>query len=76
MSKRMIIGYDAKHREVFNFGKHKGKPVEEIFEQEPSYYDWMIKSDFPLSTKKLVTAIWERKKQKKLNDLKLHFGSK
>lgn len=67
------IGYDAKHREVFNFGKHKGKPVEEIFEQEPSYYDWMIKADFPLSTKKLVTEIWERRKQRKLDALKAHF---
>ena len=68
-----FIGYDAKHREVFNFGKHKGKSVEEVFEVEPSYYDWMIKSDFPLSTKKLITEIWDRKKQRKLDQLKAHF---
>lgn len=43
--------------EVFNFGKHKGKSVEELFRKEPSYYDWMMKSDFPLSTKKVITAI-------------------
>ena len=67
------IGYDAQHREVFNFGKHKGKSVEQIFEQEPSYYDWMMKSDFPLSTKKLITQIWDRRKQKKLDALKAHF---
>ncbi len=36
----------------------------------------MMKSDFPLSTKKLITQIWERKKQRKLDELKLHFGSK
>ncbi len=70
------IGYDARHREVFNFGKHKGKTVEEIFEQEPSYYDWMMKSDFPLSTKKLITEIWNRKKQLKLDQLKAHFAGK
>ena len=70
------IGYDAQHREVFNFGKHKGKTVEQIFEQEPSYYDWMMKSDFPLSTKKLITQIWDRRKQKKIDALKSHFGSK
>lgn len=70
------IGYDARHREVFNFGKHKGRTVEEIFEQEPSYYDWMMKSDFPLSTKKLITEIWNRKKQLKLDQLKAHFGNK
>ena len=70
------IGYDAKHREVFNFGKHKGKTVEEVFEQEPSYYDWMMKSDFPLSTKKLITEIRDRKKQLKLDQLKAHFSGK
>ena len=43
--------------ETFNFGKHKGKPVEDVFRIEPSYYDWMIKADFPLYTKKLITAI-------------------
>lgn len=67
------IGYDAQHREVFNFGKHKGVPVEQVFEQEPSYYDWMMKSDFPLSTKKLITDIWNRRKQRKLDALKAHF---
>ena len=69
------IGYDAKHREVFNFGKHKGKTVVEVFEQEPSYYDWMMKSDFPLSTKKLITEIWDGMKQRKLDQLKAHFGN-
>ena len=68
------IGYDAKHREVFNFGKHKGETVEDVFEKEPSYYDWMMKSDFPLSTKKLITEIWNRKKQLKLDQLKAHFA--
>ncbi|NTW31946.1 MAG: 3'-5' exonuclease [Bacteroidetes bacterium] len=51
------IAFDNKHIEVFNFGKHKGKPVEEIFKIEPSYYDWMMKSSFPLLTKKIITAI-------------------
>ncbi len=43
--------------EVFNFGKYKGKPVEEIFNKEPQYYDWMMKSQFPRSTKNVITAI-------------------
>jgi DNA polymerase-3 subunit epsilon len=51
-----IIFNDNK-QEVFNFGKHKGKPVEQIFAKEPSYYDWMMKSAFPLSTKKVITSI-------------------
>ena len=40
------IIFNNKEIEVFNFGKHKGKSVEEIFNKEPSYYDWMMKSDF------------------------------
>lgn len=43
--------------EVFNFGKHKGRPVEEVFSVEPSYYDWMMKGDFPLDTKRRLTEI-------------------
>lgn len=49
--------YDEKNVEVFNFGKHKGKAVADVFRTEPSYYDWIMKSEFPLSTKKVVTAI-------------------
>jgi len=49
--------FNQKNQEVFNFGKNKGKVVEEVFSNEPSYYDWMMKSDFPLSTKKVITAI-------------------
>lgn len=51
------IIFNAKDREVFNFGKYKGKTVEEVFNIEPSYYDWMMKADFPLYTKKIITAI-------------------
>lgn len=51
------IVYNQKQEEVFNFGKYKGKTVSEIFRIEPSYYDWMMKSDFPLSTKRIITAI-------------------
>ena len=51
------IIFNAKGQEVLNFGKHKGKVVEEVFKSEPSYYDWMMKGDFPLSTKRTITAI-------------------
>jgi DNA polymerase-3 subunit epsilon len=51
------IVYNSKDTEVFSFGKHKGKPVTEVFRDEPSYYDWIMKSEFPLYTKKIVTAI-------------------
>ncbi|MDX2301232.1 MAG: exonuclease domain-containing protein [Microscillaceae bacterium] len=43
--------------EVFNFGKHKNRPVTEVFLKEPTYYDWMMKGDFPLDTKRKLTEI-------------------
>lgn len=41
----------------FNFGKHKGKPVETVFKQEPQYYDWMMQADFSLDTKQVISEI-------------------
>ena len=51
------IVYDDKGVEVFSFGKHKGRSVAEVFRIEPSYYSWMMNGDFPLHTKKVITAI-------------------
>jgi DNA polymerase-3 subunit epsilon len=53
--------------EIFNFGKHKGKPVVEILKIEPQYYDWMMKGDFPLNTKQKLTEIFNRTFIKKIN---------
>jgi DNA polymerase III subunit epsilon len=51
------IIFDENGIEIFNFGKHKGKPVETVFRDEPSYYSWMMNGDFPLYTKKILTEI-------------------
>jgi len=51
------IVFNDKDEEVFNFGKHKGKKVEDVLKNEPSYYSWMMNGDFPLYTKKVLTAI-------------------
>lgn len=51
------IIYNSKGIEVFNFGKHKDKPVEEVLKKEPSYYNWMMEGDFPLYTKRVLTEI-------------------
>lgn len=51
------IVYNEKGIEVFNFGKHKDKPVVEIFTKEPGYYSWMMQGDFPAYTKKIITKI-------------------
>jgi DNA polymerase-3 subunit epsilon len=46
--------------EVFNFGKHKGRPVVDVLKAEPQYYDWMMKGDFPQHTKQKLTEIFTR----------------
>ena len=56
------IVYNDKGQEVFSFGKHKDKPVIEVFTKEPSYYSWMMNGDFPLYTKKVITKIRLRMK--------------
>ncbi|HVB03878.1 MAG TPA: 3'-5' exonuclease [Chitinophagaceae bacterium] len=60
--RRMIM---EKGVEVFNFGKHKGKPVRVILRDEPQYYDWMMKSEFPLHTKQKLTEIFNSMMLKK-----------
>jgi DNA polymerase-3 subunit epsilon len=51
------IVLNEKGVETFNFGKYKGVPVEEVFEKDPAYYGWMMNNEFPLYTKKVLTAI-------------------
>jgi DNA polymerase-3 subunit epsilon len=48
---------NAQGEAVFNFGKHKGKPVLKVFKDEPAYYDWMMNGDFALDTKRWLTKI-------------------
>ena len=55
---RMI--YDQNNRIIFNFGKHKGKLVEDVFRVEPSYYSWLMNGDFPLNTKNVFKQIKDK----------------
>ncbi len=56
-----FIAFNKKNEEVFSFGKHKGKKVEDVLEQEPGYFGWIQNADFPLYTKKVLTGIKLRK---------------
>lgn len=51
------IVYDENGVEIFNFGKNKGIPVEKVLEEQPGYFGWMLNSEFPLYTKKVLTRI-------------------
>lgn len=63
------IAFDKEGIEIFNFGKHKGKRVEDVFKKEPSYYDWMMNGDFTSSTKRVIEKI-------KMKGLLSKFGGK
>jgi DNA polymerase-3 subunit epsilon len=52
---------------MYNFGKHKGKTVREVHEEEPGYYGWMLGANFPLYTKQVLRAEFEKIK-KELTD--------
>lgn len=52
-----FISYNKEGHEIFSFGKHKGKLVTDVLDQEPGYFGWLLNADFPLYTKKVLTAI-------------------
>lgn len=54
LSRRFVLQNDTV---VFNFGKHKGKSVADVLKHEPQYYDWMMKGDFSLHTKQIISEI-------------------
>ena len=55
--------YNDKDVIVFNFGKYKGKSVERVFKDEPSYYFWMMNGDFPLSTKECIKELYQNSRE-------------
>ena len=56
------IVYDENGVEIINFGKNKGIPVEKVLRDQPGYYSWIMNNEFPLYTKKVLTAIKLRMK--------------
>jgi len=49
--------YNKDGKEVFNFGKHRNKLVEEVLETDRGYYQWILDGDFSLDTKRRLTQI-------------------
>ena len=62
---KMIIQPDVNHHwvndstltKLHNAADPNGKKVIDVFNAEPSYYDWMLKNDFSLDTKRKLTQI-------------------
>jgi DNA polymerase-3 subunit epsilon len=61
------LARNEKGEVVYNFGKHRGKTVEEIQAIESGYYGWMLNADFPLHTKQCLKQEMERLKAKQAN---------
>ena len=51
------IVYNDKGEPIINFGKFKGERVVDVFQKEPGYFEWIMRSEFPLYTKKVFEAI-------------------
>jgi len=52
-----FIAMNKDGEEIFSFGKHRGKKVQDVLEKEPGYFGWIMNADFPRYTKKVLTQI-------------------
>ncbi|MCG8575069.1 MAG: ribonuclease H-like domain-containing protein [Flavobacteriales bacterium] len=51
------LAENEKGEVIYNFGKHSGKTVKDVFRSEPGYHRWMLDNDFPLYTKNILKKI-------------------
>ena len=63
------LAEDEKGRVIINFGKHRGKTAREVWRIEPSYFDWIERSDFALDTKKQFRRLKQQFKQEQKKPL-------
>jgi DNA polymerase-3 subunit epsilon len=68
------LAVNEKGQVIYNFGKHSGKTLKEVFDSEPGYHRWILDNDFPLYTKKIVkehTDIYIREAKEKREQQKI-----
>ena len=59
--------YENDHKKaVFSFGKYKNQEIDEVIEKDPGYFSWIMKSDFPNYTKKVLNQLRLNKLNNKL----------
>jgi DNA polymerase-3 subunit epsilon len=51
------VALNDENKEIFTFGKHKNKTVEEIVKKDPGFFGWLMRGDFPLNTKQVVKRL-------------------
>ena len=52
-----FIAFNDDDEEIFTFGKYRGMTVKSVLQENPGYFSWIQNADFPLYTKKVLTAI-------------------
>lgn len=48
------LALNDKNEICYNFGKHSGKTLKEVYVSEPGYHRWILDNEFPLYTKSIV----------------------
>jgi DNA polymerase-3 subunit epsilon len=59
--------YESENKKaVFSFGKYKNQEIDYVIENDPGYFSWILKSDFPNYTKKILNQLRLNKLNNKL----------
>ena len=53
------LKYNTEGKIVFNFGKHIGRPVVDVFKEDRQYYRWMMEKDFSVQVKDAIKKIMD-----------------
>jgi DNA polymerase-3 subunit epsilon len=62
------FGRNDDNQVVITFGKHKDKPVQQVYMEDPGYIQWMYeKADFPTETKLIARNIHAKLESSKAN---------
>lgn len=61
-----FIKYNEDDVPCFSFGKHKGKTVDYVLDNESGYFGWLLNADFPVYTKKVLIKLRLEKLNNKL----------
>lgn len=51
------LKYNSEGDVVFNFGKHIGRSVKQVFKEDKQYYKWMMEKDFSVQVKEAIKKI-------------------
>lgn len=51
------IVYNDQNVETINFGKYRGRPVAEVLQRDPGYFNWVMQGDFTQNTKQAFMRI-------------------